>query len=195
MMDGDKSMVTLNGRSCGFARRMSWLTALGVAAVLIGCDSAPAPIAQTVPAMTNVPAAPIDAQETASTTPIAQDAKASPFELMGTSINAANTFAILEESGHRLFTVHEGDKIDGYTIAGIEADRVRVLSPDNDEQLLVSSGKPAVVPSGSKATVAAVTTSPSRLITENLNTDQSIPTNVTYGPTGFDPNNGMQMGH
>jgi hypothetical protein len=33
------------------------------------------------------------------------------------------------------------------------------------------------------------------LITQGINTDQSISANAVTGPTGFDPNNGRQMGH
>jgi hypothetical protein len=116
-------------------------------------------------------------------------ARPTPFELMGTSGNEVNRFAVLRGSGRRLLTVREGDTIDGYTIAAIETDRVRIRGPDNAEQLLDAVQALPV-------TMASVPpASPSHLITQGINTDQSLPANVSLGPTGFDPNNGRQMGH
>jgi hypothetical protein len=114
---------------------------LAVVAVLVGCGRAPEPMPVAtkpeIPAQTLAAAPPSAGVESART-----KTDASPFELMGTSINETHSFAVLKQSGDRVFTVRAGDKVDGYTIAAIEPDRIRVTSPENTEQLLVAANKP-----------------------------------------------------
>ena len=121
----------------------------------------------------------------------------SPFELVGTGISAVNTFAVLKEADQRMLTVHEGDRIDGYTIAAIAPDRVKVRLPDNSEQLLMllaATGSGAS-PTPRASSLAPDPTSNTAPIAEAINTDQSIPEDVTFGPTGSLPEGVKQMGH
>lgn len=121
----------------------------------------------------------------------------SSFELVGTSISATSAFAILKAADQRLVTVHEGDRIDGYTIAAIAPDRVKMRSPGNDEQLLkllVATGEaaaPAMPIANTTPDIAAST----RSIAQHINTDQSIPERVMFGPTASLPDGVKQMGH
>ena len=130
-------------------------------------------------------------------TPVLPKVEPSPFELVGTSISATNAFAFLKEADQRVLTVHEGDRIDGYTIAAIAPDRVKVRSPDNDEHLLMllaatgSAAAPTTGTTGAAPEPLANTTS----IAEGINTDQAIPEHVTFGPTGSLPEGVKQMGH
>jgi len=177
-------------------RRLAGPVMLGIVIALAGCERTPEPVATADGAKLGVtqPALAAPAPTAEAQTP--NHAHASPFELMGTGTNDSHSFAVLEQSGHRLFTVREGDKIEGYTIASIEPDRVKVTSPENDEEVLVAANKAASVrPSVPANPATAAAPGASKLITEGVNTDQSIPTNVTFGPTGYDPNNGRQMGH
>jgi hypothetical protein len=130
-------------------------------------------------------------------TPVLTKVERSPFELVGTGISATNAFAVLKEADQSVLTVHEGDRIDGYTIAAIAPDRIKVRSPDNDEQLLM-----LVAATGSAASATTRTTGVApepvpntALIAEGINTDQSIPEHVTFGPTGTLPEGVRQMGH
>ena len=121
----------------------------------------------------------------------------SPFELVGTSISATNTFAVLKEADQSALTVREGDTIDGYTIAAIAPDRVKVRSPDNSEQLLMllaatGNAAAAMTPTSGQAPEPLASTA---LIAAGVNTDQSIPEDVTFGPTGSLPEGVKQMGH
>ncbi len=130
-------------------------------------------------------------------TPVLPKVAPSPFELVGTSISATNTFAVLKEADQSVLTVHEGDRIDGYTIAAIAPDRVKVRSPDNSEQLLMllaatgSAAAPMTRTSGAALEPVANTA----LIAAGINTDQSIPEQITFGPTGSLPEGVQQMGH
>jgi hypothetical protein len=129
--------------------------------------------------------------------PVRAKVERSPFELVGTSISATNTFAILKEADQSVLTVHEGDRIDGYTIAAIAPDRVKVRSPDNDEQLLMLL---AATGNAAASTTRASSAAPeplanAALIAAGINTDQSIPEDVTFGPTGSLPEGVKQMGH
>jgi hypothetical protein len=130
-------------------------------------------------------------------TPVLPKVAPSPFELVGTGISATNTFAVLKEADQSVLTVHEGDRIDGYTIAAIAPDRVKVRSPDNSEQLLMllaatgNAAAPMTRTSGAAPEPLANTAS----ITPGINTDQSIPEHVTFGPTGSLPEGVKQMGH
>jgi hypothetical protein len=196
-MDGDNSMMVTPGSQIRRRRqRVGCIAVLGVVLGLVGCERAP----QVTPAASDVRAQPATLASAETAPAVAPDnaaiAKPAPFELMGTSVTGTSSFAILKESGHRLFTVRAGDMIDGYTIASIESDRIKMTTPDNAEQLLVAANKSAPVSVRAPAGVVTAPAQPvSRLITEGVNTDQSIPADVTFGPTGYDPNNGRQMGH
>jgi hypothetical protein len=200
------------------------LAVFGVVVVLVGCGApegstraVPEPSARAVPESSASPApegsmrpAPVEvgmlgggARPVATTpaspiiAPVPPNIEPSPFELVGTSISATNAFAVLKEADQSVLTVHEGDRIDGYTIAAIAPDRIKVRSPDNDEQLLM-----LVAATGSAASATTRTTGVapepvpnSALTAEGINTDQSIPENVTFGPTGTLPEGVRQMGH
>jgi hypothetical protein len=130
-------------------------------------------------------------------TPVLPKVAPSPFELVGTSISATSTFAVLKEADQSVLTVHEGDMIDGYTIAAIAPDRVKVRSPDNSEQLLMllaatGNTATAMTPTSGAAPEPLASTA---LIAAGINTDQSIPEDVTFGPTGSLPEGVKQMGH
>jgi hypothetical protein len=201
-----------------------WGTVLGVVLALVGCGAqersppvAPESSARAVPE-SSARAAPEDsarpvpvevgvvdanARPAATTaalptvTPVLPKVAPSPFELVGTSISATNTFAVLKEADQSVLTVHEGDTIDGYTIAAIAPDRVKVRSPDNSEQLLMllaATGNAAAVmtPTSGAAPEPLASTA---LIAAGINTDQSIPEDVTFGPTGSLPEGVKQMGH
>ncbi len=189
---------------------------LGVVVALVGCGAqersppvAPessaraAPEGSMRPVSVEVGVLDANARPAATTaalptvTPILPKVAPSPFELVGTSISATNTFAVLKEADQSALTVHEGDTIDGYTIAAIAPDRVKVRSPDNSKQLLMlvaatgNSAAPITRTSGAAPEPLANTA----LIAAGINTDQSIPENVTFGPTGSLPEGVKQMGH
>jgi hypothetical protein len=130
-------------------------------------------------------------------TPVLPKVATSPFELVGTSISATNTFAVLKEADQSVLTVHEGDRIDGYTIAAIAPDRVKVRSPDNSEQLLMllAATGSAAVPMTRTSDAAPEPLANTASIAAGINTDQSIPEDVTFGPTGSLPEGVKQMGH
>ncbi|HWZ71659.1 MAG TPA: hypothetical protein VN326_09315 [Casimicrobiaceae bacterium] len=129
--------------------------------------------------------------------PVLPKVERSPFELVGTSISSINTFAVLKEGDQNVLTVHEGDRIDGYTIATIAPDRVRVRSPDNDERLLmlVAATGNLAAPTTRASGVPPEPMANTALIADGINTDQSIPEHVTFGPTGTLPEGVRQMGH
>jgi len=129
--------------------------------------------------------------------PVLPKVAPSPFELIGTSISATNTFAVLKEADQSMLTVHEGDRIDGYTIAAIAPDRVKVRSPDNREQflMLVAATGNAAAPMTRTSGAAPEPLANTALIAAGINTDQSIPEHVTFGPTGSLPEGVKQMGH
>jgi hypothetical protein len=130
-------------------------------------------------------------------TPVLTKVERSPFELVGTSISATNAFAVVKEADQSVLTVHEGDRIDGYTIAAIAPDRVKVRSPDNDEQILMLVAVTGNAASAMTRTsgVAPEPMANTVLIPKGINTDQSIPEHVTFGPTGTLPEGVRQMGH
>jgi hypothetical protein len=201
-----------------------WGTVLGVVVALVACGAqeraplaAPESSARVVPeslargapegSMAAVPVevrvlhaiAPPVATTAASpvVTPVLPKVAPSPFELVGTSISATNTFAVLKEADQSMLTVHEGDRIDGYTIAAIAPDRVKVRSPDNSEQLLMllaATGN-AAAPMTRTSGAAPEPLANTALIAAGINTDQSIPEDVTFGPTGSLPEGMKQMGH
>ena len=130
-------------------------------------------------------------------TPVLPKVAPSPFELVGTGISATNTFAVLKEADQSVLTVHEGDRIDGYTIAAIAPDRVKVRAPDNSQQLLMllaATGN-AAAPMTRTSGAAPEPLANAALIAAGINTDQSIPEDVTFGPTGSLPEGVKQMGH
>jgi hypothetical protein len=117
------------------------------------------------------------------------------FELVGTSIDAHAAFAVLKGPDQRAVTVRQGDQIDGYTIASIESDRVELRSPANGQLILVLLDAPAGNV-GAQAKVAPPASAPhTDLITEGINTDQSIPVHPTFGPTGQLMDGRRQIGH
>jgi Type II secretion system protein C len=207
-------------------RRFGWIAvAIGLAvSVLAGCGepprsssaiaepatyavaqaSVPAPLQPSMRAAP-VAAAPVESRgslvATVGTTFIANSEPRNPevasLELVGTTISAANTFAVLKEPDKSAVTVREGDTIDGYTIAAIAPDHVRLRSAHNSEQLLLlradAGSEPTVAPLPN--TVSAASEAPITAITEGINTDQSIPEHVTFGPTGSLPEGVRQIGH
>ncbi len=173
-------------------RRAGCMAALGIVAALAGCgreaESQSARVDGAVLAAARLP----DSQPVVQA--IAEPTRPGevPFELMGTTLTAARSFAILRKSGHRLFTVTAGDKIDGYTIVSIDAGKVVLTAPDNTEQRLMAAIPSAPVAVNQRP---AATPPPSQLITTGVNTDQSAPAAGTTVSTAYDPNNGHQMGH
>ena len=152
----------------------------------------------TRPIPTEIGARPVATTDSSPTvTPPLPKVAQSPFELVGTSISAINTFAVLKEADQRMLTVHEGDRIDGYTIAAIAPDRVKMRLPDNSEQLLMLLAATGSVasPTPRASSLAPDPTSNTAPIAEAINTDQSIPEDVTLGPTGSLPEGVKQMGH
>jgi hypothetical protein len=113
-----------------------------------------------------------------------------PFELVGTSISDEKAFAFLKQSGRDLVTVHEGDRVDGFTVARIAPDRIKLESSDHAEQVLTiaTAAGPGAMPPMHETDSAAK-------IVGGINTDQSIPEHVTLGPTGSLPPGMKQMGH
>lgn len=130
-------------------------------------------------------------------TPVLPKVAPSPFDLVGTSISATNSFAVLKEADQSVLTVREGDRIDGYTIAAIAPDRVKVRAPDNSEQLLmlVAAAGNAAAPMTPASGAAPEPSANTALTAAAINTDQSIPEHVTFGPTGSLPQGVIQMGH
>jgi hypothetical protein len=201
-----------------------WGTVLGVVVALVGCGvqersartaaessaraapessarGAPEGSVRPVPVEVGVldaitrPVASTDASPIV--TPVLPKVAPSPFELVGTSISTTNTFAVLKEADQSVLTVHEGDRIEGYTIAAIAPDRVKVRSPDNSEQLLMllaTTGN-AAAPMTRTSDAAPEALANAALISAGVNTDQSIPEDVTFGPTGSLPEGVKQMGH
>ena len=191
-----------------------WMASLGVVAALLGCGASEGPTpavsessAHAAPESSMVPVEvgtpDTGAHAVAATvvlpvvTPVLPKVKPAPFELVGTSISATNAYALLKEADQSRLTVHEGETIAGYTIAAIEPDRVIVRSPGNDQQLLVLLAATGNAPASTTRTNGegseplAITA----LIADGINTDQSIPEHVTFGPTGSLPEGVKQMGH
>jgi hypothetical protein len=200
-----------------------WLAILSILVALAGCDAreestraVPASSARAVPessthaapagsmrpvpvevAMPDAASHPVAATDGSPiVAPALPRAKPAPFELVGTSISATSTFAVLKEADQSRRTVHEGDTIAGYTIAAIAPDRVKMRSPDNAEQLLLLVAATGNAASGTRTSnVAPEPRANTGLIAEGINTDQSIPEHVTPGPTGSLPEGVKQMGH
>ena len=182
------------GRRCGHCAGR--LAAFALAIALVGCGGAPESTqAMSVQGRTPDARAVAAAAVSSRADPALSDGKSAPFELVGTSINATNTFAILKEADQRLRTVRAGDRIDGYTIAAIEPASVRVSAPGSAEQILVATGGPVAPMTPTDTAPPAPAAGLAGLITEGINTDQSMPEHITFGPTGTWPEGMKQMGH
>lgn len=113
-----------------------------------------------------------------------QDALSS-FELVGTGLDGAHAFAIVRTPDDDVVTVHEGGLIGRYTVRAIQPDRIRLKAQDQKEAMLV------IGVSGSVEQPSASTTDMtpgeanaiSAFLAAGINTDQSIPEHVVYGPT------------
>jgi hypothetical protein len=105
--------------------------------------------------------------------------------------------ALVKEPDQTLMTVRKGDKLDGYTIAAITPDRIRLRSADNQERFLtLREGEVNDAAAGTPPNAETSAPAPKvGLITEGINTDQSIPEHVTWGPTGHLPEGVKQIGH
>jgi hypothetical protein len=112
-----------------------------------------------------------------------RDALAS-LELIGTGIDGSNAFAVVKTRNDGVMTVREGHAIGPYTVREIRPDRVRLASSD-EEATLVIGAAPSREPSPPSAAGEAPpdATSQSRFIAAGINTDQSIPEHVVFGPT------------
>ena len=85
-------------------------------------------------------------------------------------------------------TVHEGHAIGSYTVREIKPDRIRLASPDDEVTLLIGAAFGDEAPSRSAADAAAPDASAeSRFMAAGINTDQSLPKHVVYGPTATWP--------
>lgn len=113
----------------------------------------------------------------------------SALELVGTSIDGANAFAVVRTPDHDLVTVREGTLIGGYTVRRIQPDRIRLQARDDKEAMLVigasAANRQSSTSDGDKALAAAKRQR--ALMAAGINTDQSIPEHVTYGPTATWP--------
>jgi hypothetical protein len=193
-----------------------WMMSLGVVAALLGCGASEgptpavpessahaAPESSMGPVPVEVGTLATSAQPAAASvmlpvvTPVLPKVKPAPFELVGTSISATNAYALLKEADQSRLTVHEGDTIAGYTIAAIEPDRVIVRSPGSEQQLLVLLAATGNAPASTTRTngVGSEPLASTALIADGINIDQSIPEDVTFGPTGSLPEGVKQMGH
>ena len=114
----------------------------------------------------------------------ARDALSS-YELVGTGIDGTNAFAVVRTPDRGAVTVHEGGAIGRYTVRAIQPDRIRLKAQDQKEAMLV------IGVSGSTEEPSASTTemtpgeanAVSAFLAAGINTDQSIPAHVEYGPT------------
>lgn len=107
------------------------------------------------------------------------------FELVGTGIDGANAFAVVRTPDQGLVTVREGGLIGGYTVRTIQPDRIRLKARDDKEAMLVIGASIADrQPSTADADVPpSATSAESAFMAAGINTDQSIPDHVMYGPT------------
>ena len=114
----------------------------------------------------------------------ARDALSS-YELVGTGIDGTNAFAVVRTPDRGAVTVREGGVIGRYTVRAIRPDRIRLKAYDQKEAMLV------IGVSGSAEEPSASTTdmtpseanAVSAFLAAGINTDQSIPAHVEYGPT------------
>jgi hypothetical protein len=115
---------------------------------------------------------------------IRRDALAS-FELVGTGIDGTKAFAIVRTPDDGVVTVHEGGSIGGYSVRSIQPDRIRLKGQDGkDAMLVIGASASADRPSPSSTDMTPSEASAVRaFIANGINTDQSIPEHVVYGPT------------
>ena len=106
------------------------------------------------------------------------------FALVGTGIDGANAFAVVKMPDQGLVTVRESSLIGGYTVRGILPDRIRVTQDDKETTLVIGASV-----ADKRSSTADAETPPSAASAESttmaagINTDQSIPEHVMYGPT------------
>lgn len=108
-----------------------------------------------------------------------------PLELVGSGINGTDAFAVLKLGDETLVTVHRGETVGGYAIQAILPDRIELKSPDDHRELLVL-GVPVHHEAMPAETVSPTTSEPSAesaFMAAGINTDQSIPEHVVFGPT------------
>jgi hypothetical protein len=133
------------------------------------------------------PSTPVAARKGASDSSV-HDALSS-FELVGTGIDGANAFAVVKTPDGTPVTVREGGAIGPYTVRSIRPDRIALEAHDRKEALLVIgvSGvrDPSSAPSADMAPSEA--NAVSAFLAGGVNTDQSIPKHVVYGPTAHWP--------
>ena len=111
-----------------------------------------------------------------------------PIELIGTGIADTNAFAVVRKGNQEVVTVHAGESIGDFAVATIEPDRITLRSPGSTDQVLKLRPAGADhVPAIPLPSTARQTAANSALITEGINTDQSIPANVRFGPTASLP--------
>jgi hypothetical protein len=106
----------------------------------------------------------------------------SSLELEGTGIDGTKAFAIVRMRDEGVVTVHDGDAIGRYTVRAIQPDRVRLASPDNEATLRIGDAAGDDPPTAVDASRLA-TSAERAVVAAGINTDQSIPEHVVYGPT------------
>ena len=194
--------------------------ALGVLAALAGCGAAEPPTASIV-ATSTLPQTPsLEAAAQAAATPDigvihpsvrAATASAPPasivvgtsgvrpfgLKLVGTSITAGGGLAVLKRPNEQRVTVRRGETVDGYTIAAIEPDRVELTSADNGVQFVMfaEAGSDATRATEARAADAAPQLPTEDVVSEGVNTDQSLPEHPSLGPTAQLPEGVKQIGH
>lgn len=94
------------------------------------------------------------------------------------------------------FTVHQRDRVNGYTIAVIEPERVTLTRPGGNAQVLALVEAIDIgATTARRAESAPSEMANTQLAADGINTDQSIPENVVFGPTGTLPEGMKQVGH
>ena len=109
----------------------------------------------------------------------------SSFELVGTGIDGTHAFAVVRTPDQSAVTVREGGVIGRYTVRRIQPDRIRLQAQDEKEAMLVIG----VAGSAEQASPSTTEMTPgeanavSAFLAAGIDTDQSIPAQVVYGPT------------
>lgn len=109
----------------------------------------------------------------------------SSFELVGTGIDGTHAFAIVKTPDAGLVTVHEGGLIGRYTVRAIRADRIRLKAQNQKEATLVIgvSGTAEQASTSTTDMTPGEANAVGAFLAAGINTDQSIPKHVVYGPT------------
>jgi hypothetical protein len=209
--------------------RVGCCITLGALFALVGCGAAQGPmgtppqasiaavaVAGNTPEASDRPVLMEAAREDFSTPPSAAASAGPPlaliaaasapaFEVVGTSIAGDRSFAVLKRADQSFVTVRRGERIDGYTIAVIEPDRVTLRSAGSGLQSVTLTDATRVAGGGAMSTgdgaSEPVTNNGSDSenagegINEGVNTDQSIPEHPTLGPTAQLPEGVRQIGH